>query len=91
MAFVIKNTTEYRLEDMAQVEKFHKKLQKQAETEGYTLSAFSWTTKDVKEKGEVVETYYQVRVTFIFNELKAPENMFCRVEFPYGGFGEGAE
>lgn len=80
--YLIKSQNEFRCEDMIGVEEFHKFLQEKAETEGYTLSAFSWSEKEIKEKGEVVDTYFQVKYTFIFNTLKAPENPFFAVEYP---------
>lgn len=80
--WVIKNQTEYRVDSMPEVEDFHKQLQQKAIDEGYTLTNFSWAERAVKEKGEVVDTYYQVKATFVFNTLKDPENPFFNVEFP---------
>lgn len=80
--WLIKSQNEYRLETMTDVEEFHKQLQKQAADEGYTLSSFSWAEKIVKEKGEVVDTYYQVKCAFVFNTLKEPENPFTKAEYP---------
>lgn len=80
--WLIKSQNEFRLETMSDVEEFHKEMQRKAADEGYTLSSFSWMEKEVKEKGEVVDTYYQVKTTFIFNTLKDPENPFTKVEYP---------
>lgn len=80
--WLIKSQNEYRLETMTDVEEFHKELQKEAENGGYTLTNFSWAEKAVKEKGEIVETYFQVKATFVFNTLKDPENPFSKVEYP---------
>ena len=54
--WLIKSQNEFRLETMSDVEEFHKEMQKKAADEGYTLSSFSWMEKEVKEKGEVVDT-----------------------------------
>lgn len=80
--WLIKSQNEYRIETMSDVEEFHKQMQNEASDNGYTLSSFSWTEKEVKEKGEVVDSYYQVKVTFVFNVLKDPENPFNSVEYP---------
>lgn len=88
MSWVIKNTTEYRLETMEEVESFHKKLQEQARFGGYTLTNFSWAEKEEKEKGEVVNTYFQVKCTFVFNTLKFPDKAFYKVEFPSSEMGD---
>ena len=80
--WLIKSQNEYRIETMSDVEEFHKQMQKEAAENGYTLSNFSWAEKEVKEKGEIVDTYYQVKVTFVFNVLKEPENPFTKVVYP---------
>lgn len=82
ITWLIKSTNEFRLETMSDVEFFHKKLQDMAADGGFLLSSFSWAEKFVKEKGEVVDSYFSVKCTFVFNELKEPENPFTAVEFP---------
>ena len=79
--WLIKSQNEFRLETMSDVEEFHKELQKEAENGGYTLTNFSWAEKAIKEKGEIVENYFQVKATFVFNTLKEPENPFTKVEY----------
>lgn len=86
--FLIKSTNEFRVETMSEVEEFHKYLQEKARDEGYTLTNFAWAERTIKEKGEVVDTYYSVKATFVFNTLKEPENPFCSVEFPKIGAEE---
>jgi len=66
---------------MPEVEEFHKFLQEKASNEGYSLTAFSWTEKQVHTKEEEY-SYFQVKATFTFNTLKEPENPFLKVEFP---------
>ena len=80
--YLLKNTAEYRIDDMDDVKKFHEKLQKEAKDGGYTLNSFSWAEKSAKVDGDV-EYFYVVKATFIFNVAKDPENyQFGRVEFP---------
>ena len=45
ITWVLKNTTEYRVDTMSDVEEFHKKLQEEANENGYNLTGFSWTKK----------------------------------------------
>ena len=80
--WVIKNTTEYRIETMPEVEEFHKQLQEQAAQGGYTLTNFSWAHKEKKQQGEVVDEWYIVKTAFSFNDPKDPEHPFFNVEFP---------
>ena len=82
ITWVLKNTAEYRVDTMAEVEDFHKKLQTLAADDGYTLSSFSWTKKEIKSQGEVVDEYFIVKVQNVFNDAKEPENPFLKVEFP---------
>lgn len=80
--WLIKSQNEFRLETMSDVEAFHKQLQKEAEEGGYTLTSFSWAEKTIKEKGEVVDTFFQVKTVFSFNVLKEPENPFTKACYP---------
>lgn len=79
--WLIKSTNEFRVETMSDVEEFHKDLQNMAEDGGYTLTSFSWNEKFVKEKGEVVDSYFSVKCTFSFNELKDPDKPFTDVDY----------
>ena len=82
ITWVLKNTTEYRVDTMSDVEEFHKKLQEEANENGYNLTGFSWTKKEVIASGEVVDEYFVVKAVNVFNEAKEPENPFLNVEFP---------
>ena len=82
--YLIKSQNEYRVDSMPEVEDFHKRLQDEAAENGYTLTSFQWNEKTIREKGEVVDTYYQVKSTFVFNTLKEPDSPFFTVEFPRG-------
>lgn len=80
--WILKNTTEYRVDTMSEVEDFHKKLQSQAADNGYTLTSFSWNKKEVVKQGELFDEYYVVKAAFLFNNAKEPDNPFFKVEFP---------
>lgn len=45
------------------------------------LTAFSYTIKEVKQKGEVVDTYYLVKAKIVFTQEKEPE----QVIYPHYG------
>lgn len=79
--YLIKSVNEFRIETMDDVEEFHKQLQAKAEDEGFTLGSFAWSEKTVKEKGDVVDTYYQVKAQFVFNILRDPEYPLKDIEF----------
>lgn len=81
--YVIKNTAEYRVETIEDVVAFREELQKQAEQDGYSLSAFSYSEKLVKEHGEVVDAYYVAKAVFTVNDAKEPTIPIFDVELPY--------
>ena len=81
--FLLKNTAEYRLETVDDVVKFRQELQKQATKDGYSLSAFAYSEKLVKEHGEVVDNYYIAKATFTVNDSKDPTIPIFGVELPY--------
>ena len=83
--WILKNTTEYRVDTMAEVEEFHKQLQEQAAQDGYTLSSFSWNKKEIVKQGELFDEYFIVKASFIFNNAKEPELPFFKVDFPRNG------
>ena len=81
--YVIKNTAEYRVETIEDVVAFREELQKQAAQDGYSLSAFSYSEKLVKERGEVVDNFYAVKAVFTVNDMKEPTIPIFDVELPY--------
>lgn len=81
--YVIKNTAEYRVETIEDVVAFREELQKQAAQDGYSLSAFSYSEKLVKERGEVVDNFYLIKVVFTINDYKEPVIPIFDVVLPY--------
>ena len=79
--YLLKNTSEYRVNTKEDADALHKQFEDEAHTGGYTLSAWTETFKETKAKGEVIETYYVCKATFIFDNAKDPINDFNGVEF----------
>lgn len=73
--FLLKTTEEYWLSDITTVESFHKELQTDATEQDYQLTGFSYTEKPIKEGKEVVDSYFIVKVTKVFDDAKEPEGM----------------
>ena len=80
--WLIKSQNEFRLETMSDVESFHKQVQKEAEDGGYTLTNFAWKEVEKKSKGEVIDSWFIVKYSFVFNDSKDPEKLFTRIEYP---------
>lgn len=73
--FLLKTTEEYWIPDLGSVESFHKELQQDAIDQGYQLTAFAYTEKPIKEGKEVVDSYFIVKATKVFDDAKEPEGI----------------
>lgn len=78
---LIKATNEVRVETEADADEFHKELQKEAEEIGCVLSTFTKTLRQKKSKGEILEEYYQIKYTYIFNDIKDPYTYLKNIEY----------
>lgn len=76
--YLINDVTTYRVETVKDVEKLHEEL---LTDPSFELTAFSYTTKYIKVKGEIVDEYQIVKAKKVFNNEKEPESM---VDVKYG-------
>jgi hypothetical protein len=70
MKYLVKSTDVYRVQTVEEVEKLHEELKDDSH---FTLAAFSYQTKVVKSKGEIIDEYQLVTVKKLFNEEKEPD------------------
>ena len=78
MNYLINTVDTYRVATVADVEKLHEEL---LHNRHFTLGSFSYKTKYVKQKGEIIDEYQLVTAKKIFNEEKDPVSS---VEISYG-------
>lgn len=78
---LIKATNEVRVETEEEADQFHKELQKEAEKIGCILSTFTKTLRQKKSKGEVTDEYYQIKYTYVFNDIKEPYSYLKNIEY----------
>jgi len=78
---LIKATNEVRVETEEEADQFHKELQQEAEKIGCILSTFTKTLRQKKSKGEVIDEYYQIKYTYVFNDIKEPYNYLKNIEY----------
>lgn len=71
--YLLKTTEEYWQSDRESVESFHKWLQEDGGKQGYQVAAFGYTEKPIKEGKEVIDSYFIVKVTKVFDDAKEPE------------------
>ena len=69
MKYLLSCTDVYRVPTVADVEALHEEL---STDKNFTLTAFSYKTKLIKVKGEVVDEYQVVTAKKVFNEEKDP-------------------
>lgn len=69
MNYLLSCTDVYRVPTVIDVENLHEEL---THNPNFTLAAFSYKTKLVKVKGEVVDEYQVVTAKKVFNEEKDP-------------------
>ena len=68
--YLINDVTTYRVATVKEVEALHEELL--ADT-SFELTAFSYTTKYIKVKGEIVDEYQVVKAKKVFNNEKEPD------------------
>lgn len=69
MKYLINSVDTYRVATVADVETLHDELLNDSH---FTLAAFSYKTKYIKQKGEIVDEYQLVTAKKLFNEEKDP-------------------
>lgn len=80
MNYLLKTVDTYRVSSVADVEALHEQLLGDTT---FDLVAFSYKTKYIKEKGDIVEEYQVVSATKVFTNEKEPDR---RVAISYEVF-----
>lgn len=78
MAYLISVTENYRVNSDAEVTQIIESAKKSSD---YELSKYNYSIKEVKQKGEVVDSWYKLSLTKIFQSEKEP---FRVVDISYG-------
>jgi len=75
--YLISSVNTVRVHTVADVEELHEELKNDS---NFDLVSFSYTTKDIKVKREVVDQYQLVKYKLVFTDEKEPE---CQMEAEY--------
>lgn len=70
MRYLIQTTEIYRADTEAEAQGVISEAKAASE---YALAKYSSEAKEVKAKGEVIDTYYKVSLTKVFTDIKEPE------------------
>lgn len=71
--YLLKSVNTYRVHTVAEVEQLHEELK---QNPLFELTQFSYTTKDIKVKGEVIDQYQVVKAQLVFTSEKEPEAQY---------------
>ena len=63
---LLKVVEEYRAESEQEVKEMNEQLKTEARAEGYILNAFSYTKREKKSKGNVIDDGYLVKVAKVY-------------------------
>lgn len=69
MKYLINTVETYRVATVDDVETLHEQLKQDSR---FTIASFSYKTKQVKQKGDIVDEYQLVSVKKLFNDEKEP-------------------
>ena len=75
--YLVQTVELYRVDSEAEVARMIEDAKKDPK---FTLLKYQSEKKDVKVKGEVVESYYKTQLTKVFNDIKDPD---CTVDITY--------
>lgn len=88
LKYLIKTTTEIRIETKEDAEILHKEIEEFCRNNGYTLSSWTQNYKCRKQKGEIVDEFYQIKYIIQFNDIKEPETTLKDIQYNMGGLYE---
>ena len=75
--YLVQTVELYRVDSEAEVARMIEDAKKDPK---FTLHKYQSEKKDVKVKGEVVDCFYRVQLTKVFNDIKDPD---CTVDITY--------
>ena len=63
---LLKVVEEYRAESEQEVKEMNEQFKTEAKSEGYVLNAFSYTKKEKKKSGDIIDDGYLVKVAKVY-------------------------
>ena len=69
MKYLVNTTEVYRVENMEAVELLQEEVNSDSR---YEVASFSYKAKNKKQKGEIIDEWYQVTIKKVFNDEKDP-------------------
>ena len=63
---ILKVVEEYRAESEQEVKEMNEQFKSEAKSEGYILNAFSYTKKEKKKGGDIIDDGYLVKVAKVY-------------------------
>lgn len=79
--YLVKNAVTVRVADKEQADDLHKKIMEETLNKGWILSSWTEKHKEKKAKGEVVDEYFLITYSIIFQEEKDPYDVLDSIEY----------
>ena len=79
--YLIKNAVTVRVADKEQADDLHKRIMEETLNKGWILSSWTEKHKEKKVKGEVVDEYFLITYSIIFQEEKDPYDVLDSIEY----------
>ena len=81
LKYLIKNTSEIRVEDEDEANALHKYYEDYARDNGYILNSWSQTLRTRKQAGEIVDSWFICKIVLVFNDAKDPDIPLDTIDF----------
>ena len=81
MIFHLSSVDKFRVDTLDEKDQFEEDVRADGEQQGYIVKGFKYTEKNVKEKGEIVDTYYIVEVSKEIQDAKEPYREFGTITY----------
>ena len=81
LKWLTKSTIELRVATEDEADELHKQMLKETADNGWVLNSWTETKKERKVKGEVEETWIQIKYCIIFSDPKDPTVLLNSIDY----------
>lgn len=81
MIFHLSSVDKFRIDTIEEKDTFEDRMREDGIEQGYIIKGFKYAEKNVKEKGEIIETYYIAEIAKEFQDAKEPYKEFGSIDY----------
>lgn len=89
MIFHLSSVDKFRIDTIEEKDSFEDAVRQDGIEQGYIVKGFKYTEKNVKEKGDIIDTFYIVEVSKEFQDAKEPYKEFGAIIYKGATFRAG--